>query len=176
MAYKGLTVDDEDLYESRVKLWKNFNHAWLGLLAKQKEMMWSSKALHRSQSLISFEDLQKMAQELIRLCDGIERFGLVDYEYGVWEERIMTSEWCISVQVRHRHKAPKANGDSSHRMCGSLWNGRRGSQHPQRRQLSQGLISLHTRKNANSSSVPILSASTKYQWHLHKLSVLPNTS
>ncbi|CAK7264157.1 hypothetical protein SEPCBS119000_000855 [Sporothrix epigloea] len=30
-----------------------------------------------------------MGRELVRLCDGIERFGLVDYDYGVWEERIM---------------------------------------------------------------------------------------
>ncbi|ERT02350.1 hypothetical protein HMPREF1624_00648 [Sporothrix schenckii ATCC 58251] len=85
----GLASDDEDLYEGRVKLWKNFNNAWLGLLEKQKEMMWYGKKLHRSQSLVSFEDLQKMARELVRLCDGIERFGLVDYDYGVWEERIM---------------------------------------------------------------------------------------
>ncbi|KIH88657.1 hypothetical protein SPBR_07382 [Sporothrix brasiliensis 5110] len=87
-----LASDDEDLYEGRVKLWKNFNNAWLGLLEKQKEMMWYGKKLHRSQSLVSFEDLQKMARELVRLCDGIERFGLVDYDYGVWEERIM-AKW-----------------------------------------------------------------------------------
>lgn len=88
-----MTADNEDLYEGRVKLWKNFNNAWLGLLEKQKEMMWSGKKLHRSQSLVSFEDLQKMARELVRLCDGIERFGLVDYDYGVWEERIMAGKW-----------------------------------------------------------------------------------
>ena len=88
----GLTTDDEDLYEGRVKLWKNFNNAWLGILEKQKEMMWSGNSSHRSQSLISYADLQKMARELVRLCDGIERFGLVDYDYGVWEERIMASK------------------------------------------------------------------------------------
>jgi hypothetical protein len=32
--------------------------------------------------------VKKMGHELIRLCDGIERHGLVDYQYGVWEERI----------------------------------------------------------------------------------------
>lgn len=30
-----------------------------------------------------------MGNELIRLCSTIERHGLVDYEYGVWEERII---------------------------------------------------------------------------------------
>ena len=90
--HTGLATDDEDLYEGRVKLWTNFNNAWLGLLEKQKEMMWSGKKLHRSQSLIAFDDLQKMARELVRLCDGVERFGLVDYDYGVWEERIMAGK------------------------------------------------------------------------------------
>lgn len=90
--YAGLTVDDENYYEGRIKLWKNFNNAWLGLLGKQKEIMWSGKNLQHPQSLISLDDLQNMARELVRLCDGVERFGLVDYDYGVWEERIMASK------------------------------------------------------------------------------------
>lgn len=32
--------------------------------------------------------IKKMGNELIRLCDGIERHGLVDYQYGVWEDQI----------------------------------------------------------------------------------------
>ena len=32
-----------------------------------------------------------MGKEIVRLCDGIERHGLVDYEYGVWEEPIIES-------------------------------------------------------------------------------------
>lgn len=32
-----------------------------------------------------------MGKELVRLCDSIEPYGLVDYEYGVWEERIIAS-------------------------------------------------------------------------------------
>lgn len=51
--------------------------------------MLSGAQLQRSQSLISLDDLQKMGRELIRLCDSVERFGLVDYDFGVWEERIM---------------------------------------------------------------------------------------
>lgn len=31
-----------------------------------------------------------MAKDLIRLCDAVEKFGLVDYQYGVAEEQIMT--------------------------------------------------------------------------------------
>lgn len=41
--------------------------------------------------MVSEEGLKKMGKELVRLCDGIERHGLVDYEYGVWEEAIVES-------------------------------------------------------------------------------------
>ncbi|KAK2589477.1 hypothetical protein QQS21_012847 [Conoideocrella luteorostrata] len=37
---------------------------------------------------MSEDTVKKMGDELIRLCDGIERHGLVDYQYGVWEEQI----------------------------------------------------------------------------------------
>lgn len=43
----------------------------------------------RPSGLITQENLEKMGSELVQLCDGIERHGLVDYQYGVWEERIM---------------------------------------------------------------------------------------
>lgn len=45
-------------------------------------------------SLLSKDDLEKMGKELVRLCDGIERHGLVDYQYGVWEEQIITGK-CV---------------------------------------------------------------------------------
>jgi hypothetical protein len=72
-------------------LWNDFNHAWLAMLQRQKEMMESGQQLQRSQSLIPEEGLRKMGNELVRLCDGIERHGLVDYQYGVWEEQIVDS-------------------------------------------------------------------------------------
>ena len=52
-------------------------------------MMVSGMSLQRGQSLVDEESLRKMGKELVRLCDGIERHGLVDYEYGVWEEPII---------------------------------------------------------------------------------------
>ncbi|KAI6957459.1 hypothetical protein KC355_g13089 [Hortaea werneckii] len=33
--------------------------------------------------------LEQLSRELIRLCDMVERFGLVDYQMGVQEEEIM---------------------------------------------------------------------------------------
>jgi len=42
--------------------------------------------------LLSEEAVQKMMDDLIRHCDNIERFGLVDYQYGVWEEQVVASK------------------------------------------------------------------------------------
>lgn len=51
----------------------------------------------RSPALISEDTVKRMGDELVRLCDGIERHGierhgLVDYQYGVWEEQIESGE------------------------------------------------------------------------------------
>ncbi|KAG7408915.1 hypothetical protein Forpi1262_v017947 [Fusarium oxysporum f. sp. raphani] len=69
-------------------LWNDFNHAWLGLGQRQIDLMTSSQQLWRKQNLVSEAMIKKMGNELIRLCDGIERHGLVDYQYGVWEDQI----------------------------------------------------------------------------------------
>jgi hypothetical protein len=61
------------------------------MLQAQKDMMESGQQISRSQSLIPGEGLKRMGGELVRLCDSIERHGLVDYEYGVWEEQIVAS-------------------------------------------------------------------------------------
>ncbi|XXH00231.1 elongation factor EF-1 gamma subunit [Hypoxylon texense] len=94
----GLTADDENLYRDRIKMWQDFNHAWLSLFQKQKEMTESGLALQRGQSLITEEGLRKMGREIVRLCDGIDRHGLVDYQYGVWEEHIIAIiEECLDL-------------------------------------------------------------------------------
>lgn len=90
----GLTVDDNNLHTDRIKLWNEFNTAWLAILQKQKDL--TLEYIHHGapprqpQSLIAYDFLNKMAKELIRLCDNVEKNGLVDYQYGVWEERIIT--------------------------------------------------------------------------------------
>lgn len=91
--FLGLVLDNQDLHNDRIKLWNDFNHAWLGLFQKQKDMMEAGVTPQRGQTVISEEGLKKMGKELVRLCDGIERHGLVDYEYGVWEEHIVASKW-----------------------------------------------------------------------------------
>lgn len=52
-------------------------------------MIQSGQALHDSQSIISVQSLEQLARELVRLCDDVEKHGLVDYQMGVAEEVIM---------------------------------------------------------------------------------------
>ncbi|KAF4461630.1 hypothetical protein FALBO_11573 [Fusarium albosuccineum] len=94
----GLNLDDTNLHEDRVKFWHNFNYAWLGLGQRQLELMTSSKQLSRPQGLIPKAVIKKMGNALIRSCDGIEQHGLVDYQYGVWEEEILAAlEDCLDM-------------------------------------------------------------------------------
>jgi hypothetical protein len=93
--WKGLTADDENLHSDRINLWNQFNTAWLAVLQRQKdlteEILQTGMTPRQPHSLISADFLDRMAKELIRLCDNIEKHGLVDYQYGVWEERIIGS-------------------------------------------------------------------------------------
>ncbi len=84
----GLTDDDEDLHKDRLKLWQDFNHAWIALIFKQKQYMLRELGDTIVLQPLSLRIVKRMGDELIRLCDGIERHGLVDYQFGVWEDEI----------------------------------------------------------------------------------------
>ncbi|KAI1840266.1 hypothetical protein JX265_013616 [Neoarthrinium moseri] len=99
VAELGLVVDNPELHSDRIKLWNDFNHAWLALFQKQKDIVESGVQPQRGQTLITEDGLKKMGKELVRLCDGVERHGLVDYEYGVWEEQIVTTLLTLSPAV-----------------------------------------------------------------------------
>ncbi|EQK98205.1 hypothetical protein G6O67_003842 [Ophiocordyceps sinensis] len=111
VADLGLSQDDASLHDERIKLWNDFNNAWLALGFQQKQLMESGQQMSRSQGLMSEETIKRMGDELVRLCDGIERHGLVDYQYGVWEEQIESIlEECLDI-----YEAGKAStgGDES---------------------------------------------------------------
>lgn len=38
------------------------------------------------------EFINKMAKDLVRMCDNVEKHGLVDYQYGVAEEQIINGK------------------------------------------------------------------------------------
>lgn len=56
-------------------------------------MIQTGQGLHESQSLINTDSLKELGRELVRLCDHIEKHGLVDYQMGVAEEEIMDREY-----------------------------------------------------------------------------------
>jgi hypothetical protein len=45
--------------------------------------------------MLSADSMEKMGQELIRLCDLVEPHGLVDYQMGIWEEEILDSKGAL---------------------------------------------------------------------------------
>jgi hypothetical protein len=86
---KGLNVDEVSLHAERIQLWGEFNTAWLSIFQKQKDMLESGQQIHPPRNLLTQEFINKMANDLIRMCDAIEKHGLVDYQYGVAEEQII---------------------------------------------------------------------------------------
>lgn len=88
----GLTEDDASLHAERIKLWDNFNHAWLALGQKQLDLMQTETQTSQTQRPLATDKVEKLGDEIVRLCDGLERHGLVDYQYGVWEDQIIASK------------------------------------------------------------------------------------
>jgi hypothetical protein len=89
---KGLTVDELSLHSDRIRLWNEFNTAWLSIFQRQKDMLedgQQGQRLQHPQTLMSQDFINKMAKDLIRMCDVIEKHGLIDYQYGVAEEQII---------------------------------------------------------------------------------------
>lgn len=94
----GLTRDDEQLHDDRVRLWDEFNRAWMTVLQRQhdltQDMVQTGRSVHESQSVMSSQHLDMLGRELVRMCDNVEKHGLVDYQMGVAEEEIMDRECC----------------------------------------------------------------------------------
>ncbi|KAB5515623.1 hypothetical protein GE09DRAFT_979490, partial [Coniochaeta sp. 2T2.1] len=55
----------------------------------QKDMVESHQQLGQAQSILTLEALKNLGKQLVDLADVLERHGLVDYEMGLWEERIV---------------------------------------------------------------------------------------
>jgi hypothetical protein len=103
---KGLTVDEVTLHADRVRLWNEFNAAWKGIFTAQKDMLESGQRIQPPQTLMTQEFITKMGNNLTRLCDVVEKYGLVDYQYGVAEEEIMDSKSAKSKSLYRVSAAP----------------------------------------------------------------------
>lgn len=94
--FSGLFQDDETKYAERLQLWDEFNTCWLAVLQHQKEvtqrMVETGESPAAPQTIIPEESLENMGTEVVRLCDLLEKHGLVDYQIGVWEEEIISSK------------------------------------------------------------------------------------
>jgi hypothetical protein len=90
---KGLTEDGKSPYKEWLQLWGEFNTAWLSLFQKQKDILeLKQPRLH----LMTQRFIKKMVQDLINMCDTIEKDGLVDYPYGVKEDMITIGNILVS--------------------------------------------------------------------------------
>ncbi|KAH7176391.1 hypothetical protein EDB81DRAFT_751758 [Dactylonectria macrodidyma] len=89
----GLDIDPQDpstaeaVFTARLGVWKALNYAWLALCSKQLELMRSQPQARGA--IMCRATISHMGNELVRLCDILQKDGLVDYEYGIWEEEIM---------------------------------------------------------------------------------------
>lgn len=106
---EGLTVDEKSLHADRIRLWNEFNTAWLGIFQKQKDILESGLRIQQPQSLMSQDFIAKMAKDLIRMCDAIEEHGLVDYQYGVAEEQIILGRFRPWLRVVTIAKLPRSS-------------------------------------------------------------------
>lgn len=90
----GLTRDDQELHDDRIKLWTELNTCWLALCQKQKDMTLVAmrQSGPRPDNILTEDILNNMGKELVRLCDKMEQYGLVDYQMGVWEGDILGGE------------------------------------------------------------------------------------
>lgn len=92
----GLDRDDKRQYKDRLKLWDTFNHCWLTVLYSQHKttqiMVQTGQQLPPGQSILDSGDLETLGQEIVQLCDSIDKTGLIDYQMGVAEERIVDSK------------------------------------------------------------------------------------
>ena len=91
-----MTRDDPALRDERIRLWDEFNRAWLTALQTQFEMTQRMFRHNLTQPIMNVQVLEHLSRQLVKLCDDVESHGLVDYQMGVAEEEIMDRRFCVS--------------------------------------------------------------------------------
>ncbi|OXV08460.1 hypothetical protein Egran_03780 [Elaphomyces granulatus] len=89
----GILRDEQELHSDRIKLWNNFNVCWLSVCQKQRDMTQDLlETGHQlpNTTMLTIDMMERMGQEIVRLCDKMEPHGLVDYQMGIWEEEILS--------------------------------------------------------------------------------------
>ena len=62
----------------------------------------AGQRLQSPRTLMAKDQLETMGKELVRLCDLMEKHGLVDYQMGVWEEDIIQRRSWFLIFVSYR--------------------------------------------------------------------------
>ncbi|CRG88807.1 hypothetical protein PISL3812_05842 [Talaromyces islandicus] len=88
----GLSLDDPQRYQGRLKLWEDLNNCWLALFQKQKVSTSPPRQAQSTTDLLTIETMKHMGEVVIELCDKLQPMGLVDYQMGLWEEIILDSK------------------------------------------------------------------------------------
>ncbi|KAK9478862.1 hypothetical protein V1514DRAFT_329972 [Lipomyces japonicus] len=86
----GLAEDGILDHSTLLQFWRIYNECWL-LVIDKMELFISNP----SSGLIIRSRLYDISEHLVVLGDKLHTFGLVDYEIGLWEERIVNSKQCV---------------------------------------------------------------------------------
>ncbi|KAF7957581.1 hypothetical protein EAE96_003155 [Botrytis aclada] len=111
-------LDEAALHADRIQLWNEFNAAWLSIFTRQHDFLESGQRKQEHQTLMSLDFLNKMGTNLTRLCDSVEKYGLVDYQYGVGESQIID----ILLSCQKLQEELEASGASSGGASSSIAN------------------------------------------------------
>ncbi|ODQ55695.1 hypothetical protein SAICODRAFT_33078 [Saitoella complicata NRRL Y-17804] len=84
----GLTTDDAELYDQRFSFWRDLNDNWSNLFHRNVGLLSDNHAPVGTQRLNEMQ-LGNLGQHIIRWSDILERFGLVDYDLGLQEDRCL---------------------------------------------------------------------------------------
>ncbi|KAL5594785.1 hypothetical protein BROUX41_001699 [Berkeleyomyces rouxiae] len=95
----GLHLDNQEKRPERLDMWHDFNHAWLSLLQKHKDIIIADETPMAGRNPpLNLEQLKSCGNSIVKLGEVLEAHSLVDYEYGVWEDRITdTLRECINL-------------------------------------------------------------------------------
>jgi hypothetical protein len=85
--------ESRDIRHQRTEDFDLFNWAWLTTLQRQLELTHPSTSASQLQrgsaSVMDIETLEYLGDELVHLCDTVERYGFVDFQMGIAEEEII---------------------------------------------------------------------------------------
>lgn len=121
LMISGLSRDDQEKHSEQIRFWDNFNTCWLAMLQRQKDAthqtLVSGQAPAHTYSILPKGSLEEMGNELVALCDGLEKFGLVDYQMGVSEEEIVESKFVSARSGAGTQRFATTNGCAVLNQC-----------------------------------------------------------